>query len=87
MANHLSHLPCQYLNQFEKPIHDSFPDEQLFQISSQSTSPILPWYADVANYLVTRRIPDHWSRPDKQKKIQKVVTKTFLEAKNYPSSA
>jgi hypothetical protein len=34
------------------PVADSFPDENLFSISSKS-----PWFADVANYLTTGKLP------------------------------
>ena len=74
VADHLSRLTYQQSDQLENPIHDSFPDEQLMHIDSQPISPTSPWYADIANYLVTRRIPDHWSKLDKQKFFRKVVT-------------
>ncbi|XP_052172242.1 uncharacterized protein LOC127788168 [Diospyros lotus] len=74
VADHLSRLPCQNLNQFENPIQDSFPDEQLFQTNTQTEPLTFPWYADIANYLVTRQIPDYWSKLDKEKVFRKVVT-------------
>lgn len=74
VADHLSHLPCQNLNQFENPIQDSFLDEQLFQTNNQPEPTTFPWYVDIANYLVTRRIPDYWSKLDKQNFFRKVVT-------------
>ncbi|XP_026384770.1 uncharacterized protein LOC113280346 [Papaver somniferum] len=45
----------------ERPIDDTFPDEQLFSIS------VLPWFDDIVNYLVTGQMPDHWSKQDKAK--------------------
>jgi hypothetical protein len=59
VANHLSRI------MFEKPrpipVNDSFPDEQLFDITLREP----PWYADIVNYLATGRIPSHWSKQDK----------------------
>ena len=34
------------------PLHESFPEEQLFYISTRT-----PWYADIVNYLVTKQLP------------------------------
>ena len=47
------------------PVEDSFPDEHLFALSSHSR-----WYADVANYLVARKLPPHMSKREKRKIIQ-----------------
>ena len=74
MADHLSRLTYQQSDQLENPIHDSFPDEQLMHIESQPISPTSLWYADIANYLVTKRIPNHWFKLDKQKFFRRVVT-------------
>jgi hypothetical protein len=38
------------------PIDDDFPDENLFSISTY-----IPWYADVANYLITKKLPQNLS--------------------------
>ena len=37
-------------------VDDAFPDENLFYISVQT-----PWYADIANYIATNKIPEHFS--------------------------
>jgi hypothetical protein len=47
------------------PVHDKFPDENFFAIST-----FTPWYADVANYLVTGKMPQKLSPREKQKVIQ-----------------
>jgi hypothetical protein len=47
------------------PVEDNFPDENLFSIST-----FTPWYADVANYLVTGKMPQKLSPREKQKVIQ-----------------
>ncbi|XP_076954068.1 uncharacterized protein LOC143628333 [Bidens hawaiensis] len=44
----------------ERAINESFPDEQLFSVST------LPWYADIINFLVANTIPKFW--PKKKKK-------------------
>jgi hypothetical protein len=42
------------------PVEDNFPDEKLFVIST-----FTPWYADVANYLVTGKMPQKLSPKEK----------------------
>ena len=57
VADHLSRLVLD--SSEEVPVNESFPDEQLLQISSS------PWYADLVNFLITGSIPSHWSKQDK----------------------
>ena len=38
------------------PIEDSFPDEHLYTVSTKSL-----WYADIANYLATEKVPPRLS--------------------------
>lgn len=53
VANYLSRLK----NLGERiPVNDSFPDENLFAVSTNS-----PWFADIANYLVIGKKPPHLS--------------------------
>jgi transposase InsO family protein len=47
------------------PVDDDFPDENLFSIST-----FTPWYADVANYLVTDKLPQGMTSREKQRIIQ-----------------
>eukprot|EP00253_Pinus_taeda_P006309 PITA_06309 len=47
------------------PVDDSFPDEYLFAVSAHS-----PWYADIANYLVARKLPSHLSYREKRRIVQ-----------------
>ena len=61
VADHLSRLTFKDNTINPIPIQDSFPDEQLYFVSS------LPWYADIVNYLVTGKIPSQWSSPDKKR--------------------
>ena len=42
------------------PVDDTFPDEHLFVVSIKT-----PWFADIANYLVTGKIPAHLSSYEK----------------------
>jgi hypothetical protein len=62
MANFLSRMIHLGDN---APVEDNFPDENLFAIST-----FTPWYADVANYLVTGKMPQKLSPREKQKVIQ-----------------
>ena len=39
------------------PVEESFPEEHLFVVLAHS-----PWYADVANYLATGKLPTHLSK-------------------------
>ena len=34
------------------PLHENFPNEQLFYMSTRT-----PWYADIVNYLVIKQLP------------------------------
>ncbi|XP_052194945.1 uncharacterized protein LOC127802887, partial [Diospyros lotus] len=74
VADHLSRIPSQDLTQFDEPIHDNFPDEQLFKVNVIRASSVVPWYADIANYLTISLIPDHWSKQDRHKFFRKVRT-------------
>nr|KAJ0227044.1 hypothetical protein LSAT_V11C100041560 [Lactuca sativa] len=48
----------------ETPIslRDEFPDEHLFSLTQS-----IPWYADIVNFFVTKRYPDTFTRPQKDK--------------------
>ena len=47
-----------------KPIDDTFPDKDLFDISVQT-----PWFADIANYLATGKVPHHLAQYKKRRII------------------
>ncbi|KAH9686664.1 hypothetical protein KPL70_014445 [Citrus sinensis] len=57
------HLSCLYFDTITEslPLNESFPDEQLMSVE------VLPWYADIVNYLVTGKLPEHWTKQDKAK--------------------
>nr|KAJ0213977.1 hypothetical protein LSAT_V11C400224130 [Lactuca sativa] len=41
-------------NETPLPLRDEFPDEHLFSLTQS-----IPWYADIVNFLVSKRIPTH----------------------------
>jgi len=49
----------------DSPLEDKFPDEYLFAITTKT-----PWYADIANYLVTGKLPPHLFPSERRKIIQ-----------------
>ena len=53
----------------DTPVEDQFPDEYLFAISTQT-----PWFADIANYLVSGKFPSIMNARDK--------IKSFMTVKN-----
>jgi hypothetical protein len=66
VADHLSRIQFETVQPL--PVHDSFPDEQLFAITPREP----PWYADIINYLATDQIPPHWSKQDKDRFFKQV---------------
>ncbi|XP_052299858.1 uncharacterized protein LOC127903575 [Citrus sinensis] len=68
VADHLSRLHFDTITE-SLPLNESFPDEQLMNVE------VLPWYADIVNYLVTGKLPKHWTKQDK--------AKFFAEIKNF----
>jgi len=57
--DHLSRLMVQSLADY-LPVLEIFPDEQLMSISHS----IVPWYADIVNYLVTEQMPNYWTKQE-----------------------
>ncbi|KAH9704903.1 hypothetical protein KPL70_011654 [Citrus sinensis] len=68
VADHLSRLYFDTITE-SLPLNESFPNEQLMSVE------VLPWYADIVNYLVTGQLPEHWTKQDKDK--------FFAEIKNF----
>ena len=58
MADHLSRLYVPGAGD----IDDSFPYEHLLTISSHA-----PWFAHIVNFIVTKSIPKHWNRHQRDK--------------------
>ncbi|XP_059650629.1 uncharacterized protein LOC132296441, partial [Cornus florida] len=67
VADHLSRLLIEKSSEFAA-IRDSFPDEQLLQVSHST----LPWFADIVNYLVVGKIPAHWSKQERDRFFSQV---------------
>ncbi|XP_062014166.1 uncharacterized protein LOC133730628 [Rosa rugosa] len=59
VADHLSRIVHK---EDTLPLQETFPDEQLFGVEVSE-----PWYADIVNYLVTRRFPDTLPRSNKER--------------------
>ena len=57
-------LSCIQHEDGTKPVDDIFPNEHLFVVSIKT-----PWFADIANYLATRKLPNHLSPPEKSRII------------------
>eukprot|EP00253_Pinus_taeda_P032367 PITA_32367 len=54
-------------------VDDQMPDEHLFSISVFS-----PWFADIANYLVSAQFPPHLSSKEKRKIVRKNTPFTWI---------
>ena len=54
VADHLSRLTIAH-NTHNPSIFDEFPEESLLRVS------VAPWYAHIANFLVTRELPVEWT--------------------------
>jgi len=59
IADHLSRI--LYDRKSESSISECFPDKQLYAVHPD------PWYADIANYLVSSRIPEGLTKNDKDR--------------------
>nr|XP_009805034.1 PREDICTED: uncharacterized protein LOC104250158 [Nicotiana sylvestris] len=57
LADHLSQLEEEGTSHDGLEINDSFPDEQLLAISMTG----MPWFVDLANYLMSGIVPDEFS--------------------------
>eukprot|EP00253_Pinus_taeda_P002632 PITA_02632 len=52
----------------DSPVEDKFPDKYLFAVTTKT-----PWYADIANYLVTGKLPPHLFPSEKRRIIQVLI--------------
>jgi len=59
VADHLSRIICN--RKSKSSIHECFSDEQLYVIYPD------PWYAGIVNYLAAGRIPEGWTKNDKDR--------------------
>jgi len=55
------------------PINNDFHNEHIFVVSTNS-----PWFADVANYLFTRKLPQHLSPSEKRRIIQRSASYSWV---------
>ncbi|CAN6559855.1 unnamed protein product [Malus baccata var. baccata] len=65
VADHLSRLVHSNIEEDLIPLRESFPDEQLFSLKITD-----PWYADIINYKVIKKIPDDFTRAQKDKLVK-----------------
>ena len=65
VADHLSRLAITH-NSHSLPINDDIPKESLMLIE------VVPWYAHITNYLVTREVPSEWKTQDKNHFFAKI---------------
>ena len=54
-------------------VDDSFPYEHLFSLSVNT-----PWFADMENYLATRKLPSHLSPREKRKIIMQSANYSWV---------
>ena len=59
VVDHLSRLTIAH-NTHNPPIFDEFPEESLLTVS------VAPWYAHIANFLVTGELPVEWTAQEKR---------------------
>jgi hypothetical protein len=57
----------------DTPIEDNFPDEHLFAVSANTL-----WYADIANYLASGKVPRHLSYKEKRKIIHQSTRYSWM---------
>ena len=67
VADHLSRL---HIESHDAPIDDAFPDEHLLAIASGQA----PWFADYANYIASRVLPQDLSSHQKKKFFYDIQT-------------
>ncbi|RVW83471.1 Retrovirus-related Pol polyprotein from transposon 17.6 [Vitis vinifera] len=65
VADHLSRLAIAH-NSHVLPINDDFPKESLMLLEKA------PWYAHIANYLVTGEVPSEWKAQDRKHFFAKI---------------
>ncbi|CAN6677577.1 unnamed protein product [Malus baccata var. baccata] len=65
VADHLSRFVHSNTEEDLIPLRESFSDEQLFSLTITD-----PWYADIINYKVIKKIPDDFTRAQKDKLVK-----------------
>lgn len=69
VADHLSRVKGEKESNVLVPIKETFPDEQLFEVSQ---SHVVPWFADFANYLASGILPPAFTSQQKKKFLHDV---------------
>ncbi|XP_057755841.1 uncharacterized protein LOC130975025 [Arachis stenosperma] len=70
VAGHLSRVPQEANQDKPQQVNENFPDEHLFQVQQA------PWFADIANYKVGRKIPKKFTKQQIKKLLNEA--KKFL---------
>ena len=65
VPDHFSRLAIAH-NSHGMPINDDFLEESLMLVE------VAPWYAHIANYLVTGEVPSEWKTQDKKHFVEKI---------------
>jgi hypothetical protein len=79
ITDHLSRILFETLQPI--PVHDSFLDEQPFEITPREP----PWDADIVNYLAMGQIPSHWSQQDKDCFFKSFLSIALIRLSNVAS--
>ncbi|XP_038680943.1 uncharacterized protein LOC119981873 [Tripterygium wilfordii] len=61
VADHLSRLAIKESGERDMDFNETFQDEHLFEVEE------VPWYADIVNYLVSRKLPPGMTTHEKNK--------------------
>ena len=59
VVDHLSQISMEHIPE-SPPINEEFPDDALLKVDSN------PWYAHIANYLVTKELPKEWTTQERR---------------------
>ena len=62
----------------DTPVEDKFPDEYLFAVSTKT-----PWFADIANYLVSGKLPSYLFPREKRRIIQSSASYSWINEELY----
>ena len=65
VVDHLSRLAIEH-NSYVLPINDDFPEESLMLLENT------PWYAHIADYIVTGEVPSDWKTRDRKHFFAKI---------------
>ncbi|RVW21878.1 Transposon Tf2-12 polyprotein [Vitis vinifera] len=65
VADHLSRIYVEHIPE-SPPINEEFHDDALLKVDTN------PWYAHIANYLVTRELPKEWTTQERRFFLSKV---------------